>query len=195
MTRATRGLCALHLVGNALLLWLAYYWLGVGESTIARLIWSALLALIIIAAGAWLHGASFAFFQTDRSSLITAMRAALRNLPRLLLLAITVLVIYGLMAWWHTKALLAVQWAILPILVLPLASRGFNAEAWKKSRQWRYWIEIVVLLFIGVWVPLKLITWVPHFASFTVQMISFSVRLVIGYLLFVAAWLRVAQVS
>src|SRR5438128_462030 len=34
MTRATQILCLMYFAGNALLLWLAYYWLGVGESTI-----------------------------------------------------------------------------------------------------------------------------------------------------------------
>ena len=233
MTKATRMLCLLQLAGNALILWLGYYWLGVGESTLGRLTWSALLALAIIASTVWLQGSSFAFFRTDRSALVPAIRTALRDLLPLFVLAIAVLILYGLLAWWHdysstpaakvssyltlkfrkpvkpasvqtvfNAALWMIRWAVLPILLLPLASsvanrgwRGLNAEEWKRSRQWRYWIEIVVLLIVGIWLPLKLISWVPHFASFTVQMISFLIRLVIAYLLFVASWLRVAQVS
>ena len=49
----------LHLVANALLLWLGYEWLGVGESTALRLAWSALDALAILALVCWLHGATW----------------------------------------------------------------------------------------------------------------------------------------
>ena len=80
MTRATQILCLMYFAGNALLLWLAYYWLGVGESTISRLIWSAVLAILITAAAVWLHGSGFAFFRTDRSALLPALLTALRNL-------------------------------------------------------------------------------------------------------------------
>ena len=233
MTKATRMLCLTHLIGNALLLWLGYYWLGVGESTMVRLVWSALLALLIIAATAWLHGSSFAFFQNERSALEPALRTALRDLPPLFVLSIAVLIIYGLLAWWRdystqpassiasyltlkfrkpvkpatveavfNAVLWVVRWAILPILLLPLANslankgwQGFRADAWTRSRQWLYWIEVVVLLLLGIWLPLKLMTWVPNFTSFGMQMTSFVIRLLIAYLLFVASWLLVAQVS
>ncbi len=64
-----KPLAIAHLVGNAILLWLAYYWLGVGESTISRIIWSAILATLILVAAVWLHGSGFSDF-----------KAALRNL-------------------------------------------------------------------------------------------------------------------
>ena len=41
MSSAARKFFLLHLVINALLLWVAYEWLGVGESTRMRLLWSA----------------------------------------------------------------------------------------------------------------------------------------------------------
>lgn len=233
MTKATRILCLMYLVGNALLLWLGYYWLGVGESTGARLIWSAMLTIAIIASTLWLHGSGFAFFRTDRSRLAPVLQTAVRNLLPLFVLAIGVLIFYGLLAWWRdystqpalrmasyltlklrkpvkpasieaifNGALWIVRWAILPVLLLPLASsvanrgwQGFRGEAWKRSRQWLYWIEVVVLLLAGIWLPLKLVTWVPHFSGFYVQLTSFMVRLLIAYLLFVASWLRVAQTS
>ncbi len=102
MTRATRTLCLFHLAGNALLLWLGYYWLGVGESSTARLAWSALVALALGCLTLWLHGAAFAYFRaSDRSSLTTALRTALRSLPPLVVLGIAALGIYLLLAWWR----------------------------------------------------------------------------------------------
>ncbi len=87
MSRKT--LAITHLLGNAILLWLAYYWLGVGESTISRLIWSALLAVLMLAAAVWLHGSGFSDFKT-----------ALQNLLPLCVFAIIVLTFYGVLAWW-----------------------------------------------------------------------------------------------
>jgi len=237
MTLATRILCLIHFVGNALLLWLAYYWLGVGESTVGRLVWSALLAILITAAALWLHGSGFAFFRTDRSALMPALQTALRNLLPLFVLAVAVLIVYGLLSWWRDYStqpafkiasyltlklrkpvkpasmqaifdvvLWIVRWVILPVLLLPLATsaanKGWRGYRARVPRHWLYWIEVVALLLCGIWLPLKLITWVPGFSSFGMQMTSFLFRLLVGYLLFVAAWLllelfstRVAQVS
>ena len=57
MNAPARKLILLHLGANALLLWLGYEWLGVGESTRLRLLFSALEALAILALFCWLHGA------------------------------------------------------------------------------------------------------------------------------------------
>lgn len=233
MTRATRILWLMHLLGNALLLWCAYYWLSVGESSIARLAWSATLAVLMVAAAVWLHGTGFAFFRTDRSTIGPAMRTALRTLLPLFVLAVVAMVLYWLLAWWRdysaqpsfkiasyltlklrkpvkpatpqavfNAVLWVVRWAIVPIVLLPVASSiasqgwgGFLGAGWKRSRQWKYWIQVVLLVLAGVWLPLHLITWVPWFASFGMQMTSFLVRLLIAYLLFVASWLRIEQVS
>ena len=64
MSTAARKLFLLHLVTDALLLWLGYEWLGVGESTRLRLVWSALDALAILALVCWFHGATLVFFHT-----------------------------------------------------------------------------------------------------------------------------------
>src|ERR1039458_8910451 len=63
MSAASRKFFALHLVADAMLLWLGYLWLGVGESTRALLILSALSALGILALACWFHGATMVFFR------------------------------------------------------------------------------------------------------------------------------------
>jgi hypothetical protein len=101
MNTANRKLLALHLAANALLLWLGYEWLGVGESTGLRLAWSAIDALLILALVCWLYGATFVFFRTapEKRRLNDAFRTALRHVAPLVVAAIVVLVAYGLLVW------------------------------------------------------------------------------------------------
>jgi len=87
----------LHVIANALLLWLGYYWLGVGESSIPRLLWSMLLALVLILATLVIHGAAW----TQLRPLKDALRTALRNLAPLFVIALAAIAIYGLLSWWR----------------------------------------------------------------------------------------------
>ena len=99
MSSAARKFFLLHLVINALLLWVAYEWLGVGESTRLRLLWSALYALAILALACWFHGATLVFFREGELKIKDAFAASLRQVPALLAAAILVLALYGLVAW------------------------------------------------------------------------------------------------
>ncbi len=67
--------------------------------------------------------------------------------------------------------------------------RGFRGEAWRPLARALYWLEVLVLMLLGIWAPLKLLAWTPHLSSFRMQMASFIARLLAAYLLFVAAWL------
>ena len=223
MSTVSRKLFFLHLVANALLLWLAYEWLGVGESTGLRLLLSALDALAILALVAWLHGATLLFFRTAEPQLNSVFRAALRHVPVLLAAAILVLVLYGLLAMaavasaqpafrlasWLTLKLRTpvkpaamariflgvfwiVRWVVVPVALLPMASgiaargwRGFGEFGWRGG--WRYWIQVPLLLLAGLWLPFVIIGWVPAVGSFTLEMLSFLVRLLVAYLLFAGA--------
>jgi hypothetical protein len=160
MIAATRKLFLLHLMANALLMWLAYEWLGVAESTRLRLALSAVDALAILTLVCWLHGATFAYFRSE-PKINEAFRLALRNLLALLTAAILVILLYGLLAWaanasvqpafrlasWMTLHLrkpvkpVAVsrmfqgvfwmlRWVVLPVALLPMAS-GIAARGWR----------------------------------------------------------------
>src|ERR1035441_10353719 len=100
MSAASRKLFVLHLVANALLLWLGYEWLGVGESTRPRLLFSALDALAILALACWFHGATLVYFRAGRPEpkINGGFGTALPPLPALLVAAILVLALYGLLA-------------------------------------------------------------------------------------------------
>ncbi len=93
--RSTGLFAGIHLAGNALLLWLGYYWLGLGESRAGALLWSLLVAAVLGCMACWLYGAGFAFFAERR--VWSAFRTALRNLAPLVVAAIAVVVVYHLL--------------------------------------------------------------------------------------------------
>jgi hypothetical protein len=146
---AARGLILTHLAGNALALWLGYYWLGVGESRIGLLLWSLLVALVAASLFCWLQGASFAYFRESKNtSAPDAFRTALRHLPALLVAAIAICVVYALLAKWAdysaTPAFKIASWLTLklrrpvkPAIVL----RVFNVALWLVR-----WVALPVLL-------------------------------------------------
>jgi hypothetical protein len=212
---AARRLFLLHLVADALLLWLGYFWLGIAESSRTLLIASVLAALGILASACWFHGATLVFFRKGDSP----YRTALRHLPALLVAAILVLALYGLLAWaagasgqpafrlasWLTLKLRTavkpttvariflggfwiVRWVVLPVALLPMASgiaargwRGFGEFTWRTG--WRHWLEVPLLLVAGFVLPLALLSWVPAVTGFTLEVVSFSLRALVAYLL------------
>ena len=215
-----RRLYLVQLVGNALLLWLGYEWLGVGESTIPRLLWSAVFALALLTAFVWLHGATFAYFR--------GAKIGARLLP-LVLAAIAALVLYGLLSAWAdyspqpafklasyltlkfrkpvkpatvmqglNVALWLVRWVLLPLVWLPVASgvavrgwRGFGEFGWRG----RGWLLAPILLLCGLWLPFVVLGFVPRVGGFWLQMASFGVRIGLAYLLFVVAAVALAFVT
>jgi hypothetical protein len=85
-----------------------------------------------------------------------------------------------------------VRWVVLPVALLPMASgiaargwRGFGEFTWRRG--WRRWLELPLLLVAGLLLPFVLLSWVPAVSSFTLEVISFSVRALVAYLLFVGA--------
>jgi hypothetical protein len=225
---ATRKLCLLHLAANALLLWLAYEWLGVGESTGLRLVWSALDALAILALAGWLYGATFVFFGQKKGErrLNEAYRTALRHLAPLLVAAIALLVLYGGLVWVTSNlpslrvanfltlklrrpvkpapvqsvllaAMWLVRWAVIPVAIVPMLAAiarrgwsGFGAITWRTG--WRRWILVPALLAAGLILPFVILGWVPHMPGFGMEMVSFSLRLLCAYLLFIGAMVGLA---
>jgi hypothetical protein len=94
---------------------------------------------------------------------------------------------------WFNAVLWMVRWVLLPADLLPLFSgvaargwRGFNEFGWRRySRLYR--LEVPLLTLCALWVPFRLVDWVPHVKSFSMEMASFTLRMVVGYLLFVSA--------
>jgi len=84
------------------------------------------------------------------------------------------------------------RWVVLPVGLLPMATgiacrgwRGFGEFTWFGG--WRYWLEVPVLLAVGLLLPFVLLGWVPAVSGFTMEVVSFSLRMLAAYLLFVGA--------
>jgi hypothetical protein len=80
----------------------------------------------------------------------------------------------------------ALRWGAFAILtfvaIAPLTARG-----WGTLRSWRYWALAAGLVLVGVYVPWRLITWVPALQGLTAQSISVAVRFGLAWLITVAA--------
>ena len=88
-----------------------------------------------------------------------------------------------------------VQWVLAPILLLPVAACGFGRDSLRQSRKPRFWLEYIVVLVAGFYLPGKLIHWVPRLQATAAEVISFVVRFGIAYCLAVAGWLALAFFS
>ncbi|HXR76496.1 MAG TPA: hypothetical protein VN737_11020 [Bryobacteraceae bacterium] len=98
MRSSLTAVCALHLIGNALILWLGYAWLSIPESNAAHLLWSLLIVLVFACSALWLHGTAFVYFRrAPESNLRHSAVVALRHLPALFALAVIVIVLYWLL--------------------------------------------------------------------------------------------------
>lgn len=81
------------------------------------------------------------------------------------------------------------RWIVVPALALPLAARMVSRRSPRFRRRWLYWLAVGALLLCAVWVPLRLLDWIPKANGFSLQAASLAVRFGLGYLLFVAALL------
>jgi len=138
MIRALRLPVLAHFLANAVLFWLGYYWLGLGEGRASALAWSAFIALVVLCVGCWSYGAALVFFSLEGERRgLAAWRIALRNLAPLAVAALAVIVLYYWLARWadysSTPAsqlasflTLRLRKPVKPVSVL----RVFNALLW-----------------------------------------------------------------
>ena len=226
------ALCAAHFVGNALLLWLGYAWLGIPESTTAHLLLSIFVVLLFACSALWLHGTAFVYFSSHSArKLRSAASLALRHLSALLTLAILAVILYGLLnlitgalgqpafclASWLTLNLrkpvspafvLAlfqgiawlVGWLFLPALLLPVAAavsiQGFQGlRTFARKPNLLRSLKICALVLGGIWLPMKLLAWIPQMPNFGAEMASFLLRAAVSYLLFVSFLLLLARIT
>jgi hypothetical protein len=217
-----------HIIGNALLLLLGYYWLGLGESDGLHLAFSAAIILLFTLGTLCLHGTSLVQFR-EQSTFAAAARRTLKSIAPLFVLGIAVVLVYIALNYFYnsfgheafnigsystmklrrpvepTKVLTAfhviiwiLQWFVVPILALPLAAevanRGwaaFTPAAFHRSKKILFWIEAGVILVAATHLPLHLFFWIPKMSSFSLEVISVTVRIGLGYLLFTAGLLAV----
>jgi hypothetical protein len=98
-------------------------------------------------------------------------------------------------------ALWLVEWVVLPLVLLPLAS-GVASTGWQGFRecgallpQRRYWLLAPALLLCALWLPWRLVHWTPLTGAFGIELLSLLVRFTVAYLFFVGAWLALSFVT
>lgn len=214
--RPMRDKLAVHLIANFLILALGYYWLGIPESRALTLVWSIFIALIILALASLTYTASF----LDPKQWSTVLRNAGPLLAAALAIALVYWLLakwnaysptpaFKIASWLtlktrrpfrpasflHTAQIILwiVRWIILPVFLMPvLAAVASNSRIRWRYTDWRYWIEVPLLLLCCLRLPLFLIYWVPRLDGFFLQSASVALRFVIAYLLFGAGWLVLA---
>ncbi len=210
------------MAANGLLLWLAYEWLGVDESTTARLLLSLVDALAILTLICWLYGATLVWFRSGEEKLNDAFRVALRHVGWLLALAVAGLVVYGQLAkgaaasgapalkiasWltWTLRTpvkpaainaiLQAIFWLLRWAVIPILLLPAASAIAAHGRPAWRAapaYAAIPLLALIGLWLPFVILDWKPKAPSFALEFASFALRAAFAYALFIAAMLGLA---
>jgi hypothetical protein len=101
-----------------------------------------------------------------------------------LLLGVTGAAVYGWLALpvatvWHLVAHLLLAGAILALLYfgLRLASRSLGPANWKRAaRAPQFWIFALACVAAGVWLPFRLIWWIPVFDALAAQAASAALR-------------------
>ena len=95
-----------------------------------------------------------------------------------------------------------IEWLVIPVVFLPLISgvaengwRAFAGKSFAMLRRWWFWIACPVLLLAALYVPWRLIHWVPYQGKFGVEMTSFLLRWLGGWLLFVTGWFAVIALA
>ncbi len=221
MRAATVRIWALHVVANAALVAGVYSWLSIGDSTALRLVATALFGLLLAVFAVWLHGIPFAHFREPDLSVVQACKASLKRLLPLLGVAVLAAAVYWFLQWvlghadspansiasWltlhlrkpiHPQWILSIitwkirilEWIVVPILLLPLAAGSFA-----RLRDWKFWIVCPVLVVLAIYVPWRLLHWVPYQGGLALEMTSFIARWLFAWLLFVTAWFALVAIT
>jgi hypothetical protein len=193
-----KTLWAIQLAANALLGAALWLWLSVPEATVWQLAGSAWLALLIVSGELWLQGVTLASFRDPEGA--PPYAATLRRIPALFLwfLAATALAAVAMRYVPTSK----VAWlpeavaGILVLLLIPLASeiaghglRGFvQPAAWHPLGKPHFYAGAIFLLVLGIYVPYKLIWWIPTVEGIGAQTISLGIRFFAAYLIATTAW-------
>ncbi len=174
------ALLTIQITGYALVAVMIYFWLGIPEQSVWQLLLSLLLAVAIIAGSGWLLAALFALRLCGRREWLRAMAFVL------LLLAM----FFG--GSWLNGSAPGVNplwfWSIGAFIVFAVLPWFAVVRAWL-IRRWQYWVAAAGVVIMGIYIPWKLIWWVPSLSGMTAQTASMAVRFGLAYLLAVAALL------
>jgi hypothetical protein len=223
-----KRLWLIQALGNALLFWCAFAWLGIRDSKTSQLVETAVFGVLILLPWLWLQDGSMVYCGDRSRGLWGAFRAGVKTLA----VFAAVVAAFALLFWalgklegpletagqrtaswltfhlrkpikpatWiraYTAVLWGVRWIVLPVLMLPIVS-GAAREGVRGLRRRRgkvFWLQYLIALGIGLYVPEVLIHWVPKLTGTGAQMASFGMRFGVAYVLLITAWLAIAFYS
>ena len=161
--------------GYLALLLFVWVWLGISERTAWHIAGSALLAAVIVAGLAWLLASAFGS-RWWRGLLLLATLGAL-----------------GLAGVWAAGRMQP-RWAVWVTMALAAAALAplVLTGQLRPLRSWQYWVAVGAVTAGGVYLPWKLVGWVPEFGSLTAQAASMALRFALAYGLSVSALLALA---
>ncbi len=87
-------------------------------------------------------------------------------------------------------------WIVLPAVWLPVATTiaacGFSGarigRSFRVLRRPLYWVLLCILIGLGVWVPYKLVTWIPELSTLRGQAWSAGLRFAAAYIVLITAF-------
>jgi len=91
--------------------------------------------------------------------------------------------------WFLILVIVPAKW--LPIATT-IAVSGFGRQAmrsWRVLKRAMHWVWFCVLIFVGVYIPYKLVWWIPTLDDLRKQAWSMGLRFFAAYLILITAWI------
>jgi hypothetical protein len=92
-------------------------------------------------------------------------------------------------------ALLAAVWLPAATTVAASGFKGNVARSWRVLKLLKYWLWFVALVILGVYLPYRIVWWIPEAGTLNKQAWSAGVRFFFGYLLLISAWVSLLLVT
>jgi len=94
-----------------------------------------------------------------------------------------------------TMALLVALWAPIASTVAAAGLKpGRMFRSWRILKRGSYWLWFVALALAGVYLPYKLVWWIPDLSTLRAQAWSMAGRFALAYLLLITAWVSLLLV-
>jgi hypothetical protein len=89
-----------------------------------------------------------------------------------------------------------IVFVLIPAIWLPagttIAVSGFAkgvARSWRVLKRPMYWVWFCVLVFVGVYIPYKLVWWIPNLDTLRKQAWTMGLRFFAAYVILITAWI------
>jgi hypothetical protein len=188
-----RRLWLIEFVGNALLIALFYWWLGIRDSRASQIALSFAVGAVLIAGAVWLHSLTFHKKPLRFAALalifllacwglssIPVAKAALWAASTLTFRSRkpvnpdTVRSVLSGIVWF-------IQWIVVPIVLL------------RKYKSPIFWLQYIAVVLIAFVIPGRLIDWTPKLTSTAAQFTSFTLRFAFAYCLAITGFVAFSR--